>query len=97
MTPESRKQLRYYAETALRLENISRLSNFQPVFNVKPEVVLSLLDDNDRMRKALEIIASSHRPHHDTEEYWNKVNHAQCATVLATDTKIARAALGGGK
>jgi hypothetical protein len=46
-----------------------------------------------RLREALTTIASQHRPRHATEEYWNKVSHEQCATVLATDTKIAREAL----
>lgn len=50
-------------------------------------------DQVERYRQALESIASNHRPRHSEEEYWQKINHEQCATVLATDTKIAREAL----
>jgi len=59
-----------------------------------------LLKDRNKLRddlkvavEALESIASKHRDRHDTEEYWMKIKHEQCATVLATDTKIARNAL----
>jgi hypothetical protein len=47
----------------------------------------------DRATDALETIASEHKPRHETEEYWTKIDHSQCAVVLATDTKIARKAL----
>ena len=40
-----------------------------------------------------EAISSKDKPRHETEEYWQKISHEQCATVLATDTKIARKAL----
>lgn len=49
-----------------------------------------------RMRKlteALTAIASLDKKKHEKEEYWLKITHEQCATVLATDTKIARKAL----
>lgn len=50
-------------------------------------------DEFREFREPLESIASLHKPNHDTEEYWLTVLHARCATVLATDTKIARNAL----
>jgi regulator of replication initiation timing len=46
-----------------------------------------------RYKEALESIASKHRPRHEKEGYWLAIDHASCATVLATDTKIARNAL----
>jgi hypothetical protein len=42
---------------------------------------------------ALETLASSHKPRHDKEEYWNAIPYEVRSTVLATDTKIAREAL----
>lgn len=46
------------------------------------------------MATALKSIASEHKPSHAEEEYWTeKRSHEECATVLATDTKIARDAL----
>jgi hypothetical protein len=50
-------------------------------------------DERDKYRTALDSIASINKPRHETEEYWLNVPHAQCAIVLATDTKIAREAL----
>jgi predicted nuclease with TOPRIM domain len=54
-----------------------------------------LKDENIKLKEALESIASKHKPKHAKEEYWLKISHEQCATVLATDTKIARNALKG--
>lgn len=47
----------------------------------------------ERLAGALTTIASVHKPRHSQEEYWISISHKQCATVLATDTKIAREAL----
>lgn len=46
-----------------------------------------------KLTEALTAIASLDKKKHEKEEYWLKITHEQCATVLATDTKIARKAL----
>jgi len=43
--------------------------------------------------EALASIASLEKLRQDQEKYWLGISHKQCATVLATDTKIAREAL----
>ena len=60
---------------------------YDEAFNT--QVALALLG----CAEALQSIASKGKLRHENEEYWLKINHAQCATVLATDTKIARGAL----
>lgn len=57
------------------------------------DFVHALIDSLCELREALTSIASAHHPSDDTEERWLKRTHEQCATVLATDTKIARNAL----
>lgn len=56
-------------------------------------IILALAAQLENVVGALGSIASAHKPSHDTEEYWLKREHEACATVLATDTKIARNAL----
>lgn len=42
---------------------------------------------------AIKCIAAEHRHRQETEEYWLDLDQVFCATVLATDIKIARNAL----
>lgn len=44
-------------------------------------------------KDALVCISSKDKPRHEQEEYWIKLSHERCATVIATDTKIARQTL----
>lgn len=62
--------------------------------NIHKAIVKQKDDEIERLREALESISSKHKPRHETKEYWLSISHEQCAEVLATDTKIARAALG---
>lgn len=55
-------------------------------FDANMEIILGLVE-------ALSSIASVHKPSQNTEEYWQQITHESCATVLATDTTIARATL----
>lgn len=66
------------------------LMEAKPYFNWE---VCALLDEIDELREALTSIASPHKPRHDSEEYWAGFDAKTLATVLATDTKIARNAL----
>lgn len=52
-----------------------------------------LCDALEMAIEALKSISSEHKPRHIKEEYWMAVDHASCATVLATDTLIARNAI----
>lgn len=68
-----------------------KVSHAEAISVLLPEDLRGLIIRLRSAEAALKIIASTHRPRHDTEEYWLKINHEQCAVVLVTDTKIARA------
>jgi hypothetical protein len=73
----------------LRLSNADYAqegANFGYAFAMESKEVAGLYE-------ALTSIASEHKKRHDQEEYWLHLDHERCATVLATDTKIARQAL----
>ena len=68
------------------------ISNAHFISNARTDIHL-LLEIVRIHNEALVSIASVHRQRHSEEEYWLKVKHEDCATVLATDTKISRNAL----
>jgi hypothetical protein len=59
---------------------------FKEGFDANKEILLELVE-------ALESIACISKEKQDTQEYWMTVSHDECATVLATDTSIARKTL----
>lgn len=59
MTSDQKKKLREDCELVLRLEARAGLSHIQPRFNARADIVLELLDENKRLRDALEFYADS--------------------------------------
>jgi len=76
-----------------RYQGVQRKEDAAHISAFNPQTVLSLLSDLEKCVEALTSIGSVHKPKHASEEYWTKVGIEQCATVLATDTKISRSVL----
>ena len=77
--------------------HLVRLDLFESIFDHQQKKITVLesklsqsLERESKLREGLTCIASKHKPKHDTEEYWLSLTIEECATVLATDTKIAR-------
>lgn len=61
---------------------------------IQKDLEIKLLNEKLKIASdALTVISSEHKPRHETEDYWLSISHEQCATVLATDTKLARNAI----
>lgn len=75
------------------LKELDQLQKYCEILADKVKEGFKLRAENLKMREAIGAISSPNKNRHEKEEYWLGVGHVQCATVLATDTKIARNAL----
>src|SRR5258708_1335557 len=74
--------------------------DYVTISEISPHKLLKLISRIEKQEKVIEemklaltSIASVYKKRHAEEEYWLKIEHEHCATVLATDTKIARECL----